>query len=159
MARFEPELIITQSLLDRLSDDKPHLPSDKQSTRAESLRDFKAALRRDLEWLLNTRQTLQPASPEFRSLFYSLYNYGLPDLMSLSAQSVRDRTLLQRCLQEAVEIFESRLSNVRVVSEPVLHAGRMLRFRIEGLARMDPAPEHVSFDTVLELTSGTYEVK
>jgi predicted component of type VI protein secretion system len=35
----------------------------------------------------------------------------------------------------------------------------MLRFRIEGLARIDPAPEQVTFDTVLELTSGEYQVK
>jgi type VI secretion system protein ImpF len=159
MARFEPELIISQSLLDRLTDDEPGSPADPPTTRAQSFRTFKAALRRDLEWLLNTRQTPQPAPDDFRELRYSLYNYGLPDLVSLSAHSVRDRTALQHCMQEAVEVFESRLSNVRLVNEPVLQNGRMLRFRIEGLARIDPRPEQVSFDTVLELTSGEYEVK
>ncbi len=59
-----------------------------------------------------------------------------------------------------MKIFEPRLANVRVVPLEWRHAGtRTLRFRIEGLLLMDPAPEHVSFDTVLELTSGEYEVQ
>ena len=35
----------------------------------------------------------------------------------------------------------------------------MLRFQIEGVLRLEPVPEHVTFDTMLELTSGEYEVK
>ncbi|MGA3127063.1 MAG: type VI secretion system baseplate subunit TssE [Candidatus Korobacteraceae bacterium] len=159
MARFEPEMIITQSLLDRLTDDEPASPADPPTTRLQSFRTFKAALRRDLEWLLNTRQTPEPAPAEFRSLSHSLFNYGLPDLVSLSSDSVRDHNLLQHRLQEAVEVFETRLYNVRVIGESSAHGGRSLRFRIEGLARVDPAPEQVSFDTVLELTSGEYAVK
>jgi type VI secretion system protein ImpF len=52
------------------------------------------------------------------------------------------------------------MANVRIVPlETVAGATRTLRFRIEGMLVMDPAPEHVSFDTVLELTSGGYEVR
>jgi type VI secretion system protein ImpF len=59
-----------------------------------------------------------------------------------------------------VKIFEPRLANVRIVPlETIAGATRTLRFRIEGMLVMDPAPEHVSFDTVLELTSGGYEVR
>jgi predicted component of type VI protein secretion system len=36
---------------------------------------------------------------------------------------------------------------------------RALRFVIEGLLCMDPAPEPVRFDTVLELGKRAYEVK
>jgi type VI secretion system protein ImpF len=158
MAR-EPEMIITQSLLDRLTDDEPEVPGDAAVTRAQSFRTFKTALRRDLEWLLNTRQTPEPAPEDCRQLSQSLFDYGLPDLVSMSTESVRDRNLLQHRIQRAVELFETRLSNVRVIAEAAAHGGRLLRFRIEGLARIDPAPEQVSFDTVLELTSGEYEVK
>ena len=35
----------------------------------------------------------------------------------------------------------------------------ILRFQIEGMLDMDPAPEHISFDTVLQLSSGEYQVK
>jgi type VI secretion system protein ImpF len=34
-----------------------------------------------------------------------------------------------------------------------------LRFAIEGLLAIDPMPEHVSFDTVLEITDGEYHVR
>jgi len=36
---------------------------------------------------------------------------------------------------------------------------RTLKFVIEGLLCMDPAPEPVRFDTVLELGKGEYEIK
>jgi len=51
------------------------------------------------------------------------------------------------------------LGEVRVVPLGVAAAStRVLRFRIEALLLMDPAPEHISFDTTLQLTSGEYEV-
>jgi type VI secretion system protein ImpF len=36
---------------------------------------------------------------------------------------------------------------------------RRLRFHIEGMMKLDPAPEEITFDTVLELGSGEYKVK
>ena len=36
---------------------------------------------------------------------------------------------------------------------------RTLRFQIQGLLRVDPTPEQVIFDTLLELSSGEYEVR
>ncbi len=159
MARFEPEMIITQSLLDRLTDEEPRSTADPPLTRMQSFRIFKASLCRELEWLLNTRQIPTPAPEALRELSRSLYDYGLPDMMSLSAQSMQDRNVLQEYLRRAVERFEPRLTDVRLIAEPVAPNSRTLRFRIEALARIDPAPEHVTFDTVLELTSGEYEVK
>ena len=38
-------------------------------------------------------------------------------------------------------------------------AVRELRFVVEALLKMDPNPEQVVFDTVLELASGDYSVK
>lgn len=93
MARYEPELIITQSLLDRLTDEEPGTSQDAPVTRAQSFRVFKAGLRRDLEWLLNTRQTPLPAPDRLAEVARSLYNFGLPDLMALSAQSTQVRNL------------------------------------------------------------------
>jgi type VI secretion system protein ImpF len=33
-----------------------------------------------------------------------------------------------------------------------------VRFSIQATLRMDPTPEQIVFDTVLEVSSGTYEV-
>jgi type VI secretion system protein ImpF len=169
MARFEPEAVITQSLLDRITQDtdkddvsgaaqKAGSRGIPQISWAESFREFKKSLARDLEWLLNTRRTPLPAPAGYRLLGRSIFNYGLPDVAATSAQSSRDRNRLLESLQEAIEIYEPRLTDVKVIMETTT-GSKALRFHIEGLARVDPAPERVSFDTVLELTSGEYEVK
>ncbi len=159
MGHLEPEVIVTQSVLDRLIDEDPTSSSDPPVTHAHSLRQFKASLKRDLEWLLNTRQTPLPAPEEFQESWRSVFNYGLPDIAAMGVHSSSDRNRLLWMIETAVRLYEPRIANVRVVLDTVPGSDRSLHFRIEGLMRVDPAPEQVSFDTVLELTSGEYEVK
>ena len=146
---------LTLSVLDRLIDEDLKLPG-KLLTRSESLRKLRDAVRRDLEWLLNTRQPIDPAE-EGTELHNSLYMYGLPDITSMSIKSTADRQRLLQEIQAAVTRFEPRIANVRVT----LKEERMpnVRFVIEGLLRLDPSPEHVSFDTVLQLSNGEYTVR
>lgn len=159
MGHLEPELTVTQSVLDRLIDEDPKSSSDPAITHAQSLRQFKADIKRDLEWLLNTRQTPVPAPEEFQEASRSVFNYGLPDIAAMVVHSSADRNRLLWMIENAIRRYEPRIANVRVVLDSVPGAGRTLRFRIEGMMRVDPAPEQVSFDTVLELTSGEYQVK
>jgi type VI secretion system protein ImpF len=124
------------------------------------VRQLKDGLRRDLEWLLNTRRVAVPPDESLREVNRSLYVFGLPDFTHYGLNSPQDQAKLVRFLQSTVKIFEPRMANVRIVPlEAVAGKTRTLRFRIEGMLVMDPAPEHVSFDTVLELTSGGYEVR
>jgi type VI secretion system protein ImpF len=59
-----------------------------------------------------------------------------------------------------VKTFEPRLANVRILPVEVSSTGlRTLRIRIEGLLLMDPAPELISFDTTLQLTTGDFQIK
>jgi type VI secretion system protein ImpF len=65
-----------------------------------------------------------------------------------------------KALQAAVKTFEPRLANVRILPVEVSSTGlRTLRIRIEGLLLMDPAPELISFDTTLQLTTGDFQIK
>jgi len=160
MPRWEPEQTVTQSVLERLIDRQPELPVDPAPTRAQSVRQLKNSLRRDLEWLLNTRRTPEPAGSEYEFLEKSLFNYGLPDTTALSWDVSRDRARLTRMLEQTLVVFEPRISRIRVI--PMESAGgsqHVLRFQIEGMLDMDPAPELISFDTVLQLSSGQYQVK
>lgn len=159
MARYERDPNVTLSVLDRLVDTDPYNRTDPPLNRANSLRQLKASLRRDLEWLLNTRRRPDAIPEGSTELSRSLFNYGLPDLSSLGVHSVQDQNRLLWMLETAVTYFEPRLMAVRVTLEPVPGAARMLRFQIQGMLRMDPAPERVSFDTVLELTKGEYAIK
>jgi type VI secretion system protein ImpF len=160
MARKQDNSPVTISLFDRLIDQDRHIRTEAPPTRLQSMRALKAALRRDLEWLLNTRQPLDSPAEGATELPRSLFTYGLPDITSMSLSSMDDRKRLARVMETALMNFEPRLANPKVkfvqVGEGKTH---MLRFAIEGLLRIDPAPEYVTFDTVLETVNGAYEVK
>jgi type VI secretion system protein ImpF len=159
MPRWEPEQTVTLSFLDRLVDNDLKAASDPPPSRAKSVRQLKASLRRDLEWLLNTRRCPDPAGSEFKELEKSLFNYGLTDVTSMSWVSHKDRVSLTKMIEQTVSVFEPRISRIKVISLESGEAARhVLRFQIEGLLDMDPAPELITFDTVLQLSSGEYQV-
>ena len=160
MPRWEPEQTVTLSFLDRLIDHDPKIISDGPPSRAKSIRQLKSALRRDLEWLLNTRQNPNPAGGEFAETSASLYNYGIADVTGMGWDSQHDKFELTRMIEESVARFEPRITRIKVTSlEAQSSAKHILRFQIEGLLDMDPAPELITFDTVLQLSSGEYQVR
>ena len=58
-----------------------------------------------------------------------------------------------------IKLFEPRLADVRIIPVEMPGDGlKEFKLRIEALLRMDPSPEPVSFDTVLELKSGVCRV-
>ena len=116
-------------------------------------------MKRDLEWLLNTRKTIDPAPDSARETVRSVYHYGFADISSKSVLSSRDHGDLVREMELAIAIFEPRLKRAKVRMEITQGNYRALNFVIEGLLCMDPAPEPVRFDTVLELGKGEYEIK
>ena len=159
-SRLNPDQTVTQSVWERLVDREPSLGADPPITRLQSVRLLKASLRRDLEWLLNTRRIPEAADDTLAETSKSLFNYGLPDFSAMSLQSGRDRNKLLREVEAVVQMFEPRLRDVRVrMVEPPNTTTRAMSFQIEGMLVMDPAPEQVSFDTVLQLTSGEYQIK
>jgi type VI secretion system protein ImpF len=158
MSRFDSEIHITPSVIDRLLDDEPELTQEPLASRSRSLQQFKQAVKRDLEWLLNTRQTLK-IPDELKELNHSIANYGLPDLSNVNVKSVNEQHNLEQLLERIIKIFEPRLEDTIVKLEPVLENEPALHFRINARLKVEPAPEPVSFDTVLRLDSGRYLVK
>lgn len=160
MAPREAERTVQRSVLDRLIDDNPDDASEVSLSWTQSVRELKRAVRRDLEWLLNTRRIIEPAPEEFTELARSVYHFGLADITSLSAESGTAREWLRKQVAETIGLFEPRLSNVRVhVAPPEPGGPREVRFTVEALLLMEPDPEQVVFDTVLEVTSTTFEVR
>ncbi len=154
MARSATETLVTQSVLDRLM-----TVEDWPSTRSQSVRYFKDALRRDLEWLLNTRQPHMPELADYTAAKATVINYGLPDISSLGLMSAADHRSLRLAIEQCLRNFEPRLIDVHVTLRESDTVDRRLRFHIEGNMKLDPAPEEITFDTVLELASGEYKVK
>ena len=159
MARTDNEIRITPSVLDRLIDYEPELTREPLKSRSKSLRELKQSVRRDIEWLLNTRCHTMEATEGLKELSESLFTYGLPDFSNMSDKNTNDHKILQNAIENSIRNFEPRLQDVVVKAEPIDSLQRMMRFRIEARLKVDPVPEPVTFDTLLQLGSGQYEVK
>jgi type VI secretion system protein ImpF len=150
---------ISQSILERLIDEAPGASTDAPQRWGDAVAQKRASVQRDLEWLLNTRRIAEPAPADFPELRASLYHFGLPDISSRSADSEDARRQLLQQIEETVRTFEPRLSSVRVSLRRGGEEGpHRVRFVIEALLRMEPDPERITFDTVLEVTSGEFVV-
>lgn len=137
----------------------PKVKSEPPPTPRRSREQFERALKRDLEWLFNTRRVPEEIPESCSEVLRSVYAFGLPDFTALGLSSSQDQVVLQRLLESTIKSFEPRILNPRVIMQSDPGGMRVLRFHIEGMMRIDPAPEPISFDTVLELSSGDYKVK
>src|SRR5579884_1202785 len=147
------------SVLDRLIDREPHIRSEAESARAQSYRELKEAVRRDLEWLLNTRRTPEEVPSPTSELARSVYNYGLPDFSNAALNVPDDRRRIARLMEMTIANFEPRLINIHVTVQEAVAGSRLLLFHIEASLRMSPAPQRVYFDAKLELTNRQYRIE
>ncbi len=125
----------------------------------EIARRYKDSVKRDLEWLFNTRCTYDSRLGKYAQVRGSVYAYGLPDITSVNIGSVNDQRKLVDMMMECLRLFERRLKNVHIDFQPIVGGSRSLQFTISGVLLMDPAPEEVRIDTVLDSSSAKYEVK
>ena len=160
MAKRELERTVQASVLDRLTDEDPQGSVDPRVSYLESLRAFKAGVQRDLEWLLNTRRASGSDVEQLEEVRKSLYCCGMPDITSMSADSLDARTQLLQQVEDALALFEPRLAQVHIAMTEVEgeQRRRELRFIVEATLRLDPTPEQVMFDTVLHFASGQIDV-
>jgi len=147
------------SVLDRLIDRDPTNRNEPQTWRTQSIKELKDSVRRDLEWLLNSRRTPIEPPDSAKELWQSVYCFGLPDTTGLALRSTDDRKRLGTVVEIAIAAFEPRLQNVKVSVPAATPSARIVHFQIEALLRMEPAPERVFFDTKLEISSGEYQVE
>jgi type VI secretion system protein ImpF len=145
------------SILDRLIDPQS---SGTEARYGYGIEQLMEVVRRDLEELLNTRQTVTGLPPDLVRLRNSIHAFGLPDLTSFNAITPAQREEIAHALEQAVARFEPRLRDVRaeLLSEEDELKQRSIRFRIEAKVGADPAPL-VAFDTVLEVLTGQHSVQ
>jgi type VI secretion system protein ImpF len=159
MARTLGDITVTLSVLDRLIDREPKSQSEAPLTRSQSVRLLKAAVQRDLEWLLNTRRIFQEPDESLKETNRSAYVYGLPDFSQYTMASSADQAKLLRQILATIKLFEPRLANVRLVPAEDPEKGiQQFRIRIEAMLLMDPSPEPVSFDTIIGLKTGNAKI-
>jgi type VI secretion system protein ImpF len=151
------------SVLDRLFDDEPDQPQRGVSLLYD-IKDFKAALARDLEALLNTRNTdVNGLFDDYKLASSSVMRFGISDLSSLTLSSPDDRESLRKSVEDAIKKYEPRLQNIKVnlntPEKPGSHPERTLHFRVDAVLHIHPHRPPVVFDATLDLSSSAYQVK
>jgi type VI secretion system protein ImpF len=152
----DPAQPLLPALFDRLI---VNAAGDSERSHFQHLRDLRQSVRRDLEFLLNTRRRCKPISTVPGALEQSLVTYGMPDFAAAGLSAQTAAAAICREIQQTIERFEPRLSHVHVIAvdsdEPM---DRRLRFRIEAMLRVEPDPEPVVFDSALDPSATSFEV-
>jgi type VI secretion system protein ImpF len=162
----------TPSLIDRLSAEEPDFydandfdasgqvrrQTNKTKSR-EAAKRYQDAVRRDLEWLFNTRRVKDDRIAKYPQLQTSVYYYGIPDPNSEDPSRTHDRNELLRNMQDAIAHFDRRLQDIDVQFVAATVGSHLLQFEIAGVVLMDPAPEQVMFQTSLDPSNGELRVR
>jgi type VI secretion system protein ImpF len=159
IARTEIERTVQPSLLDRLTDLDPDSSYDPAVSRAESARSFRASVQRDVEGLLNTRRTIVAVPDNCPEVRASVHEFGLTDITGVAVNTSTGRDDILSAMSDAIERFEPRMSHARIsLVEGDTRSMPTLHFVLEATLRMDPNPERVVFDTMLEIANSEYAV-
>jgi type VI secretion system protein ImpF len=152
------DVVFLPSVLDRLLEDAPHNAPARPRSRSQQLIDLRNAVRRDLEALLNSHHCCQSPPAALPELRRSLFDYGIADFLTTNAAATSAREQFRASVEDAIRRFEPRFKMVRVTLLEETPADRTLRFHIEALMYAEPAPERVSFDSLLDPSSQSFSV-
>jgi type VI secretion system protein ImpF len=118
------------------------------------------SVRRDLEALLNARRRWRSWPTRLTQLATSPMGYGIPDFASGAFSDARRREELRLEIEDTIRRFEPRFLSVRVqLIDNKEHLETMLRLRIDAVMHADPAPEAVTFDTLVDPTTDDVVVR
>jgi type VI secretion system protein ImpF len=160
MPQIDAQQPLLPSILDRLIDEEPDRSSDPLWRGSYRLDELREHVRRDLEYLLNTRHGRSDLLIQPGELNVSTLSFGLPDFTGLIGGGIDFQEQVRSTVERAINHFETRLMNVRVeVQKPEFEFDRNIHLRISAMLCVDPIMEHVTFETTLESTSGTCEVR
>src|SRR5579871_2258303 len=110
-----PDVAVTLSLLDRLTDLDPENTREPRLSQWETLRKFKSSLCRDLAALLNTRRSEDDIDPKYEDVNNSVAAFGIADFTSYNLLSGLEQERTRRSIERVIRQFEPRLTHVTVM--------------------------------------------
>jgi type VI secretion system protein ImpF len=148
-------------LLDRLIDNEPERTTDQPISAAEAMQVLTNSVRRDLEMLLNARRRFRSWPASMGELDTSPLGFGIPDCTAGTFNDQREREAFRAEVEATIRRFEPRFLSV-VVQLPEFESRKLtssLRLRVEALLHADPAPEAISFDTVVDAVTSNVDIQ
>ncbi len=162
MAELTPTERLQPCLLDRLTDDEPQTQQEGRDRRVVSLRRYRAAVLRDVAWLLNCSARFGAEElAEFPEVQRSVLNFGTRDLCGVTVSGA-DLVELERELLRAIRCFEPRiLPGSLSVKLAVGSAGEhnAVAFTVAGHLWAQPIPEELYIKTEFDLETGQCELE
>jgi len=147
-------------LLDRLIDEAPDQARDPPTSVADTMAALRQSVRRDLEALLNTRRRWRSWPKSLAELATSPVGYGIPDFASGAFNDAKRREDLRLEIEDTIRRFEPRFLSVRVhLVDTREQLETTLRLRVDAVMHAEPAPEAVTFDTVVDPTTDDITVR
>ena len=95
-------------LLDRLFDDEPRRKSETRKEKVISVKRFREGVKRDIEWLLNSKSRFYDLDESFPEIGNSILNYGIRDFTGLSSANLSLKDL-ENVIRTSLIEFEPRL--------------------------------------------------
>jgi len=151
--------LFTATVWDRMIEPLP-AGGDQGQLPLRSLAQYKRAIARDLEVLLNTRVAL--SADELVAYPFcadSIVNFGLADFAQLCLTSSEDRKAVCDLVTAAIARHEPRLSQVRARLVEETGMVNRLSFAISARLRVLDDDEPVQFDVMLESSNLHYSIR
>jgi type VI secretion system protein ImpF len=150
------------SLLDRLTDLHPENSKESSSQQSMSQSQFKAAVIRDLGWLLNS-VALEVCMDldRYPEVQKSVLNFGLPDPSGHTSSTIDVRSV-EKSIRAAILQFEPRV--IRSSLDVTVHSNaddmshNSLIFEIMGEVFGQPSPFQVVLKSELDLECGEFKL-
>lgn len=115
-----------------------------------SMHDLRASVQRDLQNLLNTRVRFISPDKQLNEVQDTIFNYGLPDVSSIHLISEKGKQEFAIWIERSIRNYEPRFKSVQVAPVATKDKGSGVTFRVDAVLYADPAPEDISFDSVLD---------
>lgn len=159
VAQSTPFERLQPCLFDRLIDEDVLNKQEGRSAKVISLSDYRAAVLRDLSWLMNCNTHIKSEGlDDFPHVESSVFNFGKPSLsgMEIAGMNVQQ---LEAEIARAVRNFEPRIVGdtlvVRAVRGESKHSPSTLVFEIRADLWARPFPEKLFIKTSLDMETGS----
>ncbi len=115
---------------------------------------FLLSVQHNLNSLLNSRNRIFEISNRYPLLKDSILDYGIVDFSSINIASETGQQQLALAIQRAIQRFEPRIIEVRVIVLPSKTNDELsIHFRIEATVNLKPNSERILWDSVIEPVS------
>lgn len=149
-------------LMDRLFDDEPRRQSESRNEKVISVKRFREGVKRDIEWLLNSKSRFHDLEDDLSDVKSSVLNYGIRDFTGLSSENLK-LSVLEDVIIHSLITYEPRLIadelEVKAISTgSELKKVNALSFEISGKIWAEPLPQDFVLRTEISLETGMVSV-